>query len=137
VAGGRYPSNRLTGMAAGRFLSAGLSLRLAPSAPALPRPAAAPPVPHGMTRLSITAPNAERVDIAGDFTGWSTTPARRAANGVWYVDLRLSPGEYRYAFRIDGKEWRVPAGVRTADDEFGGKSAWVTVHNAGTGRVVR
>jgi hypothetical protein len=51
----------------------------------------------------------------------------RADNGVWYADLNLPPGEYRYAFRIDGKEWRVPEGVAAADDEFGGKSAWLTV----------
>ena len=51
----------------------------------------------------------------------------RADNGVWYVDLDLPPGEYRYAFRVDGKEWRVPEGVAAVDDEFGGKSAWLKV----------
>jgi hypothetical protein len=128
VAAGGYPANRLTGAAAGRFVSAALSLRIAPSRPALPQPRAVPPAVKGMTRLSIAAPNAQRVELAGDFNRWTAAPARRAANGVWYVDLRLSPGEYRYAFRIDGTEWRVPSGARTADDDFGGKSAWITVH---------
>jgi hypothetical protein len=133
VAAARYPANRLTGAAAGRFAGLGISFRLAAGVSRPPKPAAVDPPPFGLTRLSITAPNADRVELAGDFTQWNPVPARRAPNGVWYVDLRIAPGEYRYAFRVNGKEWRVPAGVRTADDDFGGKSAWLTVMPTDTG----
>ncbi len=54
-------------------------------------------------------------------------PLRRAANGVWYVDLSIEPGEYRYAFRVDGAAWTVPDGIAAVDDGFGGKSAWLAV----------
>jgi len=132
AAGGRYPANRLTGAAAGRFVNLGVSLRLASAPPSVPRPAGIRPPARGTTRLTISAPNATRVELAGDFTTWRFVPAQRAPNGVWYLDLNIPPGEYRYAFRIDGMEWRVPTGVRAADDEFGGKSAWLTVSTTGT-----
>jgi hypothetical protein len=131
MAGGKYPSNRLTGAAGGRFFSTGLSIRLGGSRPvAAPRPAGvSAPLPE-FTRFAIRATGAARVDVAGDWNAWALTPATRAANGVWYVDLRLHAGEYRYAFLVDGREWRVPEGVAAVDDGFGSKAAYVTVRTA-------
>jgi 1,4-alpha-glucan branching enzyme len=86
-----------------------------------------PGVRDNATRLSIRAPEATRVELAGDWNDWKPVPARRAANGVWYADVALAPGEYRYAFRVDGGAWRVPEGAVISDDGFGGKSAYVTV----------
>jgi hypothetical protein len=51
----------------------------------------------------------------------------RASNGVWFADLRIPPGQYRYAFRVNGTTWMVPDGAQAVDDGFGGKSAWLTV----------
>lgn len=124
---GNYPSNPMIGTAAGRFVNAGLSMRIGRKAISMPAPTGVVPVARGMTRLAIGANDARRVELAGDFNRWQFASTTRAANGVWYVDLALPPGEYRYAFRIDGKDWRVPEGVAAADDEFGGKSAWLTV----------
>lgn len=128
VSGGRYASNPLVGTPAGEFLSVGISLRFTGEhEPRLPRPADVPPPARGMTRLSIRAPDARTVEIAGDFNRWNAVSARRAPNGVWYADLRLGPGRYRYAFRVNGVEWRVPDGATAVDDGFGGKSAWLSV----------
>jgi hypothetical protein len=127
VATGRYPANRLTGTSAGRFLNAGLSIRVGSGGSTLPSPAGVPAPLRGMTRLAIAARDAGRVEVAGDFTNWEFIVTKRATNGVWYVDLAVPPGQYRYAFRIDGKEWRIPDGAPAAEDEFGGKSAWLTV----------
>ena len=127
-AAGNYPANPMLGTAAGQFVNAGLTMRLgrrAMSMPAADRRDAARR--REDTRLAIRANDARRVELAGDFNKWQFASTTRAGNGVWYVDLALPPGEYRYAFRIDGKEWRVPEGVVAADDEFGGKSAWLTV----------
>ena len=125
---GRYPSSFLTGAASGRYVSVGLLLHNGGPRPMrLPRPAGVPAVRGNATRLSIRAPEATRVELAGDWNDWAPVPARRAANGVWYVDVALAPGEYRYAFRVDGGAWRVPDGAVTSDDGFGGKSAYVTV----------
>lgn len=127
VAAGNYPSNGMLGTAAGRFVNAGLSMRLGRTSGSMPRPSNVDGPATGRTRVSILAADARRVELAGDFTKWKPVAATRAHNGVWYVDLELPPGEYRYAFRINGKEWRVPEGVAAADDEFGGKSAWLKV----------
>ena len=132
VSAGNYPSNAMFGTAAGRFVNAGLSMRLGQRAGAMPKPANIAPPARGMTRVAIRAGDARRVDLAGDFNKWQMIAATRADNGVWYVDLELPPGEYRYAFRVDGKEWRVPEGVAAVDDEFGGKSAWLKVSRPGS-----
>lgn len=128
---GRYASNRLTGTPSGQYLTAGLSFRFGGRSPRgdtpSPSPPGAPRLAPGLTRLSIEAPDAARVDVAGDFNHWELVPAARATNGVWYADLRIPPGRYRYAFRVNGKEWRVPREATVTDDGFGGKSAWLSV----------
>lgn len=131
---GRYPSNRLTGAAGGNYVTAGLSLKFGGGMPShrLPRPAGVTAPPIGITRLAIRAPDARDVEVAGDWNDWTPVAAMRADNGVWYADLRIPPGHYRYAFRIDGHAWRVPEGAVSVDDGFGGKSAYVTVRDVST-----
>ena len=131
VNAGRYDGNRLIGTPAGDYVSAGISFRIGrPREPSLPAARGARPQPAGTTRLSIRAVDAQRVEIAGDFNEWTPRAATRAANGVWYADLTIPPGQYRYAFRVNGAEWRVPDGATAVDDGFGGKSAWLTVSDA-------
>jgi hypothetical protein len=134
LAGGKYPSNRLTGAAGGRFFSTGFAMRVggARAVASLPQPAGVPRAQAEFTRLAIRAPDASRVEVAGDWNGWTLVSAARAPNGVWYADLPLAAGEYRYAFLVDGTEWRVPQGVVAVDDGFGGKAAFVTVRTADT-----
>jgi hypothetical protein len=129
VAVGRYPPDRLTGTAEGRYVAAGLSFRFGARTGRLPAPRGVASPTTGFTRISIRAEDAGRVELFGDWNHWTPARATRAANGVWYVDLPLSPGEYRYAFRIDGKEWRVPDGAVSGGDGFGGKSAYVVVRD--------
>jgi len=124
---GRYPANQLVGTPAGRFMSIGATLRTGVVRPHAPEASGAPVVVSGLTRLTIRADDARRVDVAGDFTNWQPIAARRADNGVWYVDLRIPAGRYRYAFRENGTRWIVPTGVETVDDGFGGTSAWLVV----------
>jgi hypothetical protein len=131
VGAGRYPRNRLLGTPGGDFMSAGLSFRFGGGGrePSLPEARGPRPPERGITRLTLDAPDARRVDVAGDFNDWMPAAASRAANGVWYADLKIPPGQYRYAFRINGTEWRVPHGATAVDDGFGGKSAWLTVRD--------
>lgn len=53
--------------------------------------------------LSIYAPDAKAVQLAGEMT-WPNKPVMtRAANGVWSIDLPdVKPGTYRYSFVVDG-----------------------------------
>jgi hypothetical protein len=124
-----YPGNPLFGTPAGRALAAGLSLRAfrpagdqsGPGPPGIPGPA------PGLTRLSIRAVSASRVEVAGDWNRWRPVPLTRGRNGVWYGDFAIAPGLYRYGFLINGTGWEVPEGVAAVNDGFGGKSAWLSV----------
>lgn len=131
-----YPSNPLLETPGGQSISAGLSLTSGGRAPEAsrprdgavgPRPAGVARVTPGLTRLSIRAGAATRVEVAGDWNEWRPIALLRSADGVWYADLSIPPGEYRYAFRIDGREWEVPNGVATVHDGFGGRSARLSV----------
>lgn len=81
-------------------------------------------------RFSVTAPNAARVSIVGDFNDWNPTtlPMRRSADGrMWEVEVRLLPGRYSYAFMIDGKLAPDPRAPRGGDDDFGAPNSVVMV----------
>lgn len=58
----------------------------------------------GLT-VTIEAPTAEHVFIAGDFNGRdpTATPMRRLRNGRWIAVLDLVPGHHEYKFVIDGR----------------------------------
>jgi hypothetical protein len=126
---GSYPSSRVLGTLGGRFATLGLSLHGVTTAGEVPPESVrgAPPIPAGATRVVLRAPRARRVELAGEWNEWATVPTTRGADGLWYVDVRLPRGEYRYAFKVDGERWAVPDGVSTVDDGFGGKSALLTV----------
>lgn len=77
----------------------------------------------------LVAPQASSVALVGDFNDWD--PARspmRTAQGVWATTVPLGPGRYRYAFLVNGVEWRADPGAPAAhDDEFGTPSSVITV----------
>jgi len=82
----------------------------------------------------LVAPQAASVTLVGDFNDWD--PARspmRTVHGVWATVVRLSPGRYRYAFLVNGVEWRAdPSAPAVKDDEFGTPSSVVTVGGRGS-----
>jgi 1,4-alpha-glucan branching enzyme len=50
-------------------------------------------------------PNAEEVQLAGDFNDWMphTTPMRRIQQGEYEARIRLPRGRYRYRLVVDGR----------------------------------
>ena len=82
----------------------------------------------------LVAPQAASVSLVGDFNDWD--PARspmKTAQGVWATVVQLTPGRYRYAFLVNGVEWRAdPSAPRAIDDEFGTPSSVVTVGGRGS-----
>lgn len=80
----------------------------------------------------LVAPSAASVALVGDFNDWdpARTPmhAARGGDGVWATAVPLAPGRYRYAFLVNGAEWRAdPRAPRASDDDFGTPSSVVTV----------
>jgi len=82
----------------------------------------------------FVAPQAASVSLVGDFNDWDPKRApMQTAQGVWATVVNLAPGRYRYAFLINGVEWRADPGAPAAkDDEFGTPSSVVTVGGRGS-----
>jgi len=67
------------------------------------------PVAKATFRLpAAAAPEAERVNLVGDFNAWSEkkTPMQRLKDGTFKAVLDLEAGRtYRFRYLIDGKRW--------------------------------
>jgi 1,4-alpha-glucan branching enzyme len=71
----------------------------------------------------LDAPEAKSVTIVGDFNQWnqSARPLKQRKDGVWWVNLRLSPGTYQYKFVVDGSRWQEdPSNPNRMPDSHGG-----------------
>jgi hypothetical protein len=131
----------LRGMPAVRHFSLGLRWRLAaPAAPAprvtapTARPAATIAAPAAELvesrgapgRLRVLAPGAARVEVRGDWTDWRAVPLV-AVGGAWELPASMPRGTRRLTVRIDGGDWRVPANLAAADDDFGSRVGLLVV----------
>lgn len=144
---GRYLTDPLRGSVAGRSFSAGVRItpfaRRAPVLAADERlrsevrlptdlPADAPVISittSGLLRtVTIRAPGARLVEIAGDFTDWEPQALQRSGGGdSWLLETALPVGVHRFHVRLDGGAWVVPRGVAPQQDEFGGRVGLLVV----------
>ena len=127
VAAGIMGIIALSAIAVGARLSRG-SQSPAPTAAAVQRDTVQ------LVRFVFVDPNAERVELVGDFNEWArgTTQLKRSgAPGVWAVSVPLSPGRHEYAFIINGSRWVAdPLAVKSSDD-FGTESSVIRVGTTG------
>ncbi len=79
--------------------------------------------------LVATVGGAQEVVATGDFTSWSNEgiPLKSRADGTWAASLQLSPGEYQYRLRVDGRWENNPAAERRAANAFGSENDILTV----------
>ncbi|HEV7300750.1 MAG TPA: AAA family ATPase [Tepidisphaeraceae bacterium] len=65
--------------------------------------------------------SARKVQIAGDFNGWSLvgTPLVSKAPGQWTTTLPLPRGRYKYRFVVDGQWLNDPNNTAVESNEFG------------------
>jgi hypothetical protein len=115
---------------------AALALRFSMRERTAPAPTRRPPIAAvrltlvrdtvGQSRLVVTAPSAELVELAASFTSWD--PVRLVKRGdLWELDRPIPSGSHRLAVRVDGGPWIVPANLPAAPDDFGGTVGIVTV----------
>lgn len=51
-------------------------------------------------------PDAEQIEIAGDWNDWELVPMKKYKNGKHKALVRLEKGqEYQFRYRIDGARW--------------------------------
>lgn len=57
--------------------------------------------------FSFVAPDAQSVQVAGDFTAWNSGPValKKQKDGVWKKVVSLEPGRYEYRYLVDG-QWQ-------------------------------
>jgi 1,4-alpha-glucan branching enzyme len=53
----------------------------------------------------FAAPDANSVQLVGDFTRWQTKPINlvKQANGIWKTSVPLPPGTHHYRLLVDGQ----------------------------------
>jgi hypothetical protein len=133
---GTYPVDPTQGYPGGQYATLGLRLatpaftRAAPAATPPVTPAASPSAPahevtvvtvsEGQRTVRVWAPSASRVELTGDFTSWTPVQLSAAGGGWWAVTLPLKRGTYSMNIRSNGGSWRVPGGLPSLRDEFGG-----------------
>ena len=79
--------------------------------------------------FSFMAPEAQSVLVAGDFNSWDPQahPLKKTSDGLWKVNINLSPGTYEYRFLVDG-EWRNdPQCASYAPNPFGEDNCVITL----------
>ncbi|CAA9358304.1 MAG: hypothetical protein AVDCRST_MAG68-4158 [uncultured Gemmatimonadetes bacterium] len=113
-------------------LAATAAVAVLPSvdAPGEPAPvetlaAAAPPV---YVQFRLEAAGAQKVALAGTFTGWQpAVQLRETAPGEWSAVVPLRPGVHDYAFVVDGRRWVADPHAAQVDDSFGGVNSRISL----------
>ena len=71
--------------------------------------------------FSLSAPEAKRVAVLGDFNKWSADAhlMKKDENGVWNKFAMLPAGRYEYRFLVDGQWWNDPKNDQACRNCFG------------------
>lgn len=79
--------------------------------------------------FALHARAVESVALVGDFTDWRTDQVKLepAGNDEWRVTVKLPPGRYRFAYVVDGGEWRADDEAAPVLDDFGRPTSVMTV----------
>lgn len=81
----------------------------------------APAVTPEGVMFTIEAPDAERVQLAGDFNNWTVDGNEMEdTGGVWTKVVKLPPGRYRYRYVVDGRWQNDPLNTAVEPNRFGG-----------------
>jgi 1,4-alpha-glucan branching enzyme len=87
-----------------------------------------PPNPPRPVHFYCAAPEAQFVELAGDFNDWNPMPMERSADGWWFAHVKLTHGDYRYRFLVDGKPMLDPNALGVIRDEQGEQASLVAVN---------
>lgn len=131
---GRYPTDPTRGTIAGRYMTVGIRVGTMGAHPAdpyretleryRPVPSADPPVTASVEVvgrvLRISAEDAGKVEVMGDFTEWEPVLVTSAG-------IILTPGPHLLEIRVDGGPWMPPLGATVVKDEFGTEVGLIVV----------
>jgi 1,4-alpha-glucan branching enzyme len=86
---------------------------------------------HKVT-FTYTAPDAQSVLLAGDFTAWQQAPVAMKKNkgGLWKTTVSLPKGRYEYRLLVDGEWQDDPSCAMRQQNQFGSENCVRTVDGA-------
>jgi 1,4-alpha-glucan branching enzyme len=89
-------------------------------------------MPKQKVTFSLIAPEAESVQVVGDFTDWEQEPLdlKKFKGGVWKRTVSLEPGEYEYRLLVDGKWQDDPNCLLRQPNGFGSQNCVCVVNGA-------
>jgi 1,4-alpha-glucan branching enzyme len=79
--------------------------------------------------FSLTAPDAKKVYLVGDFNDWAAEKDRmkKDEEGVWRLRVALTLGRHEYRFVVDGEWIEDPENPNTVDNPYGGVNSVMEV----------
>jgi 1,4-alpha-glucan branching enzyme len=81
-----------------------------------------------LVTFTLSEPEADAVQLVGDFTDWGSPKAmRRASDGTWSVAVELPSGrEYAFRYVVNGVRWENdPAADKYVPNAFGSENSVV------------
>jgi hypothetical protein len=80
-------------------------------------------------RFVIYQPDAQRVELAGSFSGWKKIPLKLAGqSGYWETTLELPEGDHRFSYIIEGNRRLTDPTIAVREiDDFGGENSILRV----------
>lgn len=79
--------------------------------------------------ISVEAPEAVEVPLAGEFTNWESRPLglAKGSGGRWSTTIELAPGKYEYRLLIDGAWSDHPEASHRVPNAFGTENCLLIV----------
>lgn len=79
--------------------------------------------------FKLYAPQAKRVNLAGNFNNWDTRmlAAKKDSKGNWAAKVNLKPGRYEYKFFVDGSWINDPHCTSCVANSFGTQNCIVEI----------
>jgi hypothetical protein len=91
-------------------------------------PSAPIPTKNGVL-FTLDAPEAHRVQLAGDFNSWIPEGNEmQFSNGIWRKMLELAPGRYRYRYVVDGHWQKDPLNSCVEPSPFGDQDSVIDLN---------
>ncbi|MFH0926599.1 MAG: zf-HC2 domain-containing protein [bacterium] len=79
--------------------------------------------------FSYSDPNANSVEITGDFNKWGRDTLIKSERTNWTITLKLNPGQYYYNFIVNKTSWVTdPKAEINVNDGYGNKNSIIYVH---------
>jgi hypothetical protein len=107
------------------------AMKTTPAQVAASQPPAVSAAQAEAVTFKLYAPQAQSVAVIGEFNGWGAQPAavlKRQANGQWQATVPLPPGQYQYAFLVNGQKVVAdPQAMAYVQDDYGHRNAVLTL----------